>query len=119
MHYGGRGIRVCKEWSSFEAFHAWAMANGYREDLTVERIDNNGDYCPENCTWIPFKQQARNRRNNIVVVFRGEARPLAEWADRLGINPNTLNMRLHHGWSVERAMTEPVRPWSPGVAANG
>ena len=70
--YGGRGITVCREWmNSFDAFRAWAMANGYRDDLTLDRIETDGPYCPENCRWATFKAQANNRRSNRLLTMDG------------------------------------------------
>lgn len=92
--YGGRGIRVCDEWSrSFEAFQAWAMANGYRDDLTIDRIDNDGDYTPENCRWATRRAQSQNTRQNVYVMYRGELLTIAEAARRSGIAPQTIGAR--------------------------
>lgn len=106
--YGGRGVRVCREWDSFSAFHAWATANGYRDDLTIDRIDPDGNYEPINCRWIPPAAQARNTRRNHRITFRGETRTLVEWGEILGIETSLLRYRLKH-WGVDAAFTQPVR----------
>lgn len=108
-NYGGRGILVCKEWNeSFESFRDWAIANGYREDLTIDRIDNNKGYSPDNCRWTGVKEQARNRRSNRVITFNGETHILVEWAEITGLPRSTLYNRIvKYSWPIERALTEP------------
>ena len=109
-NYGGRGITVCDEWISFVNFHNWAINNGFEEGLTLERIDVNGNYCPENCTWIPMSQQAKNRRVNRMITYNGITDTIRGWTIRLGFKKETLRNRLnYYGWSVERALTEPLR----------
>lgn len=108
-HYGGRGICICPEWDDYGAFYQWAYANGYKEGLTIERKDNNGNYEPSNCRWATRKEQARNTRNCHRVTFNGETKTLVEWAESLGIPYTALRMRLHHGWSIEKALTTPVK----------
>lgn len=86
-YYGGRGISVCKEWNaSFGAFLTWARANGYADGLSIERIDNDGNYCPENCKWVPRSEQSKNRRNVIRISYHGETRILSEWIRLLNID---------------------------------
>ena len=107
--YGGRGIIVCPEWrDSFEAFRDWALANGYQEGLTIDRINVNGGYEPENCRWITMEQQQRNRTNSRFLTFNGETHTLAEWAEITGIRWGTIKARLNSGWTTERTLTEPV-----------
>lgn len=103
--YGARGIKVCEEWNnSFERFCLWAMANGYNDDLTLDRIDVNGNYEPNNCRWISMQEQQNNRRDNHFITYNGETHTTAEWARILGINYQTLQTRLHRkGWTIERA----------------
>ena len=104
--YGGRGITMCDEWlESFEAFRDWAVSNGYRDDLTIDRIDVNGNYEPNNCRWVSMKVQQRNRRNNS--TYKGKC--ISEWAEITGIKKVTIQHRLYMGWSWERAISEPVR----------
>lgn len=108
-HYGGRGIGICKEWNDYTTFHSWANANGYTENLTLERIDNNSNYEPSNCCWATRKEQSRNTRQNHLITFDGKTKTLAEWAEDIGISCTVLRMRFHRGWPVEKAFTAPVR----------
>lgn len=94
--YGGRGISVCKEWDkSYETFRDWALENGYQENLSIERIDNNGDYEPNNCEWIELREQANNRRNTIWIEWDGKTKNLMQWSKELGINYSTLHSRYN------------------------
>ena len=109
-NYGERGIEVCEAWKdSFEAFCEWALANGYSDDLTIERIDTNGNYCPENCTWIPLNQQQRNRRTSYFIEYNGQIKNLTDWCKYFGLDYGVMHNRIHKlGWSFERAISEPV-----------
>ena len=109
-NYGGRGITVCEEWrDSFEAFRDWAMANGYRDDLTIERKDVNGDYCPENCCWATQKEQQNNRSNNLMLTHNGKTQTITQWAKETGINEMALRSRIKKlNWTPERALNEPL-----------
>jgi len=109
VDYGGRGIRICDEWADFESFYQWALSNGYDESLSIDRIDNNKGYCPDNCRWVDGFTQANNKRNNRIITFKGETKPLGQWAVAVGIDANLLRTRLYKGWSVERALSTPHR----------
>lgn len=107
-YYGGRGIKVCKEWNnSFESFYKWANSNGYKEGLSIERKDNDGDYKSTNCIWVPFKKQARNRRTTRLISFNSEEKCLADLAEQYNINYKLLWKRLKLGWSIEEAINTP------------
>lgn len=108
--YGGRGIGVCNEWKDdFRTFYDWAMSNGYADDLTIDRIDVNGNYSPENCRWVDKLTQANNCRTNHYLTFNGKTQSIAEWARELGVSDSLIRQRLLKlGWSVERALTTPV-----------
>lgn len=93
--YGAKGVKVCKEWAgSFTAFYNWALENGYKDGLTIDRIDNNRNYCPENCRWVTAKEQNRNKRNNHFITYKGETKCLGEWAEILNLNYFKLYDRL-------------------------
>ena len=106
--YGARGIKVCDEWLTFEGFYAWAMFNGYRDDLTIDRIDVDGNYEPANCRWVSALVQQNNKRNNVRLTYHGKTQTIAQWSRELGIGASTIRERLHRGWSAERALSEPV-----------
>lgn len=106
-YYGGRGIKVCEEWQEFEPFYRWALANGYADNLTIDRINVNGNYEPSNCRWVTKKEQALNTRRNHYITHNGETKTLKEWADSLGINHTTLLERFERWGSVEEALTIP------------
>ena len=114
--YGGRGIKVCEEWrKDFKAFHDWAVANGYTDDLTIDRIDVNGNYCPENCRWATKKEQSNNTRTNRLITYKDETHTLQEWADFLGASKGAIYRRLKRGWSVEKALTTPIKNQKHGT----
>lgn len=119
--YGARGITVCDEWrSDFEAFQQWAHSAGYREDLTIERIDNDKGYHPDNCRWATRKEQSNNRENNILISYGGEAHTLSEWAEKLGIDYHTLLRRYHFlKWSIKDTLTTPVKDSERLLELNG
>lgn len=110
-YYGGRGITVCPEWKDdFKAFYDWAMSNGYQDNLTIDRIDCNGNYEPSNCRWVTMKVQQNNSSHCHYVEFNGQIHSIAEWARITGIPRSTLNNRINcYGWTVEEALTRQKR----------
>lgn len=98
-NYGARGIVVCQEWHDLEKFAKWACSNGYIEgsNLTLDRIDVDGNYCPENCRFVDMKSQCRNKTNNNIIEFNGESKTIAEWSEITGINRSTITYRHSHG----------------------
>lgn len=104
--YGLRGIGVCKEWrSSYESFRDWALSNGYEDGLTLDRINNQGNYEPSNCQWITPAEQNRNRRTN--VKYKGKC--IAEWIRELGLKKTAVETRLKRHWPIEKALFTPVQ----------
>ena len=110
-NYGGRGIDICKEWrESYIAFRDWALSNGYQDDLTLERNEVNGNYCPENCSWITKHAQSVNKRNTNYVEAWGERKAIALWAKdpRCVMSLSALRLRLKRGWRPEEAISTPA-----------
>jgi hypothetical protein len=102
--YGRRGIVVCKEWRSYELFREWSHANGYKKGLTLDRIDNNGNYEPGNCRWTTYKVQMNNFSANRHIAYKGKTQTLQQWCDELGFKYHFIYHRIViAGWSVEDA----------------
>lgn len=121
--YGGRGIKVCDEWTSAEMitigryihnqtrgwlnFKEWALTHGYKEGLTLDRIDVNKGYSPDNCRWVTMKEQNRNKSTNVLITYKGETKTLEQWSETLGINYHTLYSRLYRSnWTIEEALSQ-------------
>lgn len=107
-NYSARGILICPEWSSFEQFFV-DMGLRPSPQHSLDRINNNGNYCKENCRWAPASQQAQNKTNNIQIEHDGLRLCITEWSRRLGFSRSTINDRLRRGWTPERALTQPLR----------
>lgn len=103
--YGGRGIKVCPEWSDpktgHENFRKWAIENGWKKGLSIDRKNNDGDYEPSNCRWATQKQQSNNTRFNRLVTINGQTKTIQEWADIVGISQRSMTGRIEAGWSEE------------------
>lgn len=105
--YGGRGIKVCDEWKEFEVFEKWAYENGFKEGLTLDRIDVNGNYEPNNCRWITQKEQCYNTRRNVYITRNGKRKTVTEWSEITGIGKATIQRRMELGWD-EKDLLKPV-----------
>ena len=109
-NYGERGISVCQKWrDDFMSFYDWAMNNGYNETLTLDRIDNDGNYEPSNCRWATIKEQSNNTRFNRYITYNGKTKTITQWAEFLGFKEDTLRARIVSGrFTIERAFTQPL-----------
>ena len=117
-NYGGRGIQVCSEWrASREAFIQWAMTNGHAEDLSLNRIDNNGNYEPANCKWSTMKEQGNNQRRNVLLTFNDKTQTQSQWANELGLGSHSvITRRLERGLPLERVLAPGrLNTWKHGT----
>lgn len=107
-HYGGRGITICDEWLNWDNFKNWALENGYSDNLTIDRIDNNGNYEPNNCRWATYKTQANNKRNNKMLTYNNKTQTLAQWCEELNLDYHRTKARLNTcNMTVEQAFELP------------
>jgi hypothetical protein len=102
--YGGRGITICEEWNNYTSFYNWAMANGYTDDLTIDRKNNDGNYYPENCHWTTMFEQNRNKSNNRCLSLDGKTKIVSDWALEIGISRRTILRRLEKGFTIGEAL---------------
>lgn len=122
-NYGGRGIKICDEWNNREivatskgsyskgylAFKKWALENGYQDNLTIDRIDPNGNYEPSNCRWVSMKVQSNNKTNNHFVTYKDKTQTIKQWCDELNLNYTLVRKRIQIGWKIEKAFETPAR----------
>ncbi len=106
--YGGRGVSVCEEWHDLSTFLEWAYSHGWEEGLTLDRIDNEDMYCPENCRFADRITQANNKRTNRIIEYQGKTMSMTQWSRETGISPRAIYARLKSGWSIEDTLTKPL-----------
>ena len=107
-YYGGKGVIVCEDWvHNSKAFYDWAIANGYAENLTLDRINRNGNYEPSNCRWVDMSVQANNKKNNHFITYKGKTQTIAQWSRETGLSISLIGRRINRlKWLPERALTE-------------
>lgn len=113
VEYGGRGIKICDEWllskgEGFLNFYEWSIENGWKEGLTIDRINNDGNYEPNNCRWTTIKEQSNNTRRNRYIEYNGKIQSMSAWCDELNLPYGTIRSRIQRGWSPDRAFAEPI-----------
>jgi hypothetical protein len=105
-NYGGRGIKIYEEWRDFLKFHEWAINNGWAPKMELDRIDNDGNYEPNNCRWVTHSINNRNKRNNRLITYNGETKTLAEWSEMTGLSFKCIQGRIDSlGWTIEKTLT--------------
>lgn len=109
-NYGGRGILICKEWrDSFEIFYKWCIENGWQKGLQIDRINNNGNYEPNNCRFVTAKENCRNRRSDIMLTYKGDRKTMAQWCELFNLEIRTVWARIFNSnWTVSDALETPV-----------
>lgn len=108
-HYEAKNISVCKDWNDFNNFKTWSLTKGYNNSLTIDRIDNSKGYSPDNCRWVDNYVQHNNQSSNRCITYKDKTRTIAQWAEELKLNRQTLYSRLKRGWSTERALETSIR----------
>lgn len=110
--YGGKGIEVCDEWiNDVNKFYEWSLENGYRDDLSIDRIDSDKNYEPSNCRWATIGGQAFNRKSTILIDYKGEVKSLTKWCETLNLPYQTIKKRYHRGMSFEKAISTPIKKY--------
>ncbi|OQA48413.1 MAG: hypothetical protein BWY46_01420 [Firmicutes bacterium ADurb.Bin300] len=108
-YYSLRGITMCEEWKNdFVKFQKWALSNGYKEGLTIDRIDVNGNYSPNNCRWATPREQSNNKRNTLFITYNGVTHSVSEWSEIMGLPYHVVFKRHRKGWSAKRTLTTPL-----------
>jgi len=103
---------MCYKWiNSSRLFKEWSINNGWVIGLTIDRIDNNGNYCPENCRWVTMKEQCNNRRTNRLITYNEQIYNIAQWAEKLNANPTILRLRINRGWSIKECIEKPINKY--------
>lgn len=117
--YGALGINICKEWEDPKAFISWAKSSGYKKGLTIDRIDMNGNYEPNNCRWVTIGQQQKNKRNCVKLEYKGQVHTINEWADITGIHKNVIYYRYHRKWDTKRIFEQKPMPQGKYIRKKG
>ena len=104
--YGAEGVKICEDWNNVDNFIAWAKKSGYRKGLTIDRINNNGNYEPSNCRWITIQQQQKNKKNCLILEYKGQKHTITEWSEITGINREIIYDRYYRKWDVKRILEQ-------------
>lgn len=110
IYYGLKGIKICEEWKdNFKAFQEWAFKSGYKDNLTIDRIDTNKDYEPRNCRWATIKEQNNNMSSNHIIEYKGEKYTLSQLAEKYNLDYSLVKNRIRYNWDIEKIITTPKR----------